>query len=201
MVGISFNAAFMLFTPARKRRYNASVVATQMGEFLDLNSESFDRELERVRKVLGDKKSPSIRELIEKTQDQDFRKKLTGLVAPLKASHASGRYPTVAQVRKMLAANDNTTPDTVDYSAKVAEYKALFSKCLAETGEVNSLIKKLSKEFRVNGIALAAIANAITDGSRSKLSLADAKAAIMDEFANRSVALMAKRAAGNAKPF
>lgn len=168
---------------------------------MDLTTESFDRELALVRVMLGEKKSPSIRELIEKTRNSTFREKLTDLVAPLKASHASGRYPTVAQVRKMLAANDNTTADIADYSDAVSEYKAMFAKCLTETGDVNSLVKKLSKEFRVNGHALAAVTNALTGSSFSRITLGDAKSAIMDEFAHRSVAILTKRTAGDSKPF
>ena len=100
----------------------------------------------------------------------------------------------------MLAANDNDT-DVIDYSEKTSEYQAMFGRCLIETGDVNALIKKLSKEFRVNGAALAAISNSLTGGSSLRLSFGDAKLAIMDEFAHRSVAMLAKRAAGESKPF
>jgi hypothetical protein len=114
---------------------------------------------------------------------------------------AAGRHPTVAQVRKMLAANDNAATDFIDDSEVASEYAVLFQRCLTESGDVNSLIRKLSKELRVNSAALAAIVNELTGSTFSKVGLKDAKAAILDEFAHRDVASMAKRAAGDSKPF
>ena len=101
----------------------------------------------------------------------------------------------------MLVANDNISPDTIDYSQATAEYTAIFDRCLTESGDVNSLLKRLAREFRVNGQALAMITNSLTGSAFSKLSFSDAKSAIMDEFANRGVAMIAKKAAGDSKPF
>lgn len=172
-----------------------------MGESKSQFAVAFDREVASLQQKLRRKTAPSIREIVEKTQNPQFKKKLIELVAPLKAASPSGRYPTVAQVRKMLAANDNYGGEVRDYSEISAEYEKLFEQCLTESGDVNVLVSRLAKDSRIDAGALAAVTAALTGKPATSVTAKSAKLAIFDEFAHRSVTLMAKRAARSAKPF